>query len=63
MHHEPIVSPALRLRALLDEQGGRRRLMEAMQDRLGSALALDDQQLLLRASALLEAERLGELAF
>ena len=50
------------LRALLAEQGGRRRLVEAMEDRLGSALFLDDQQLLVRAGALLEDRRLGELA-
>ena len=62
MHREPMVPPTHRLRALLDEQGGRRRLLEAVEDRLGAALYLDDDQLLLRASALLEDRRLGDLA-
>lgn len=63
MHREPVVPPTHRLRALLDEQGGRRRLLEAVEERLGElALRLDDEQLLLRASALLEDHRLGELA-
>lgn len=56
---EPVPMPVARLRVLLDEQGGRRRLLEAVEDRLGSALCLDDQQLLLRAGALLEDERLA----
>jgi len=59
---EPTDLPINRLRALLDEPGGRRRLLEAMEERLGPALRLDDQQLLLRAGVLFEAQRLGELS-
>lgn len=49
------------LRELLAEPGGRRRLLEAMHDRLSPATAPDDQQLLIRAHALLESERLDDL--
>lgn len=61
MHREIDREPVVRLRMMLDEPGGRRRLVEAMEERLGSALQLDDQQLLLRASALLDAGRIDDL--
>jgi hypothetical protein len=61
-HREPALPLTTSLRALLAEPGGRRRLVEALEDRLGPALCLDDQQLLLRAGALLEDRRLGDLA-
>lgn len=62
MHREPVALPTHQLRALLGEQGGRRRLLEAVEDRLGSVVCLDDDQLLLRASALLEDRRIDDLA-
>ncbi|MCH9688501.1 MAG: hypothetical protein K0V04_44130 [Deltaproteobacteria bacterium] len=53
--------PTARLRALLAEPGGRRRLLRAMEDRLSPASTPDDDQLLLRAGALLDAEGLRSL--
>lgn len=58
----PVPPSTVRLRALLAEPGGRRRLVEAMEDRLGSALHLDEEQLLVRAGAWLDGHGAGELA-
>jgi hypothetical protein len=56
-HREPALPTTTSLRALLAEQGGRRRILEALEERLGSTLDMDDDQLLRRADALLEERR------
>jgi hypothetical protein len=61
-HRETALPTTTSLRALLAEQGGRRRIIEALEERLGSTLDMDDDQLLLRADALLEDRRFGDLA-
>jgi hypothetical protein len=61
-HRETALSTTTSLRALLAEQGGRRRIIEALEERLGSTLDMDDDQLLRRADALLEDRRFGDLA-
>lgn len=54
--------PPARLRALLAEPGGRRRLLRALDEQASPRpAALDDQQLLMRAHDLLERGRLGSL--
>ncbi|MEM9454722.1 MAG: hypothetical protein AAGF11_11120 [Myxococcota bacterium] len=53
--------PTARLRALLAEPGGRRRLIRAIDDELSSTRPLDDQQLLMRARELTERGRLRDL--
>lgn len=62
IHREPARPTTTSLRALLAEQGGRRRIVEALEERLGSTLGMDDDQLLRRADALLEDRRFGDLA-
>ncbi len=57
----PAPIPTTHLRALLAEPGGRRRLLAAMEDRVANASHLDDHQLLMRAGALLDDRRLGDL--
>ncbi|MCA9706454.1 MAG: hypothetical protein KDK70_11445 [Myxococcales bacterium] len=55
---------SISLRALLAEPGGRRRLVQALDDvldRAGSPASMDDQQLLLRAGDLLDRGRLHDL--
>jgi hypothetical protein len=61
-HRETALPTTTSLRALLAEQGGRRRIIEALEERLGSTLDMDDDQLLRRADALLEDRRFGDLA-
>jgi hypothetical protein len=61
-HRETALPTTTSLRALLAEQGGRRRIVEALEERLGSTLDMDDEQLLRRADALLEDRRFGDLA-
>jgi hypothetical protein len=61
MPRQPTTIPTTQLRALLAEPGGRRRLLVALEDQLAASVNLDDQQLLLRASALLEDRRIGDL--
>ncbi len=63
MHAVPAHRRSLpaRLRSLLAEPGGRRRLLRAMEDRLSPASAPDDEQLLMRADALLDTGRLRDL--
>lgn len=57
-HRETALPSTTSLRALLAEQGGRRRILEALEERLGSTLGMDDDdQLLRRADALLEERR------
>lgn len=53
--------PTATLRALLAEPGGRRRLLQAMDAELCDSRPLDDQQLLARASDLLDRGRLRDL--
>ena len=62
IHRETALPTTTSLRALLAEQGGRRRIVEALEERLGSTLDMDDDQLLRRADALLEDRRFGDLA-
>jgi hypothetical protein len=58
---QPAAIPTTHLRALMAEPGGRRRLLAELEDQLDAMASLDDQQLLLRAGALLEDRMLHDL--